>query len=392
MFRKIALLICLMCTSAMRCLATEDSIRVSLLTCSPGPEVYELYGHTAIRCELPDREVDVVFNYGVFDFKAKHFAWRFALGECDYIVQAIPWSYFIGEYVARGSSITAQELNLTQQEALQLFERLAHNCLPENRTYRYNFLRNNCTTMVRDRIEETLGGQVLYPDSLPHYSYREMLHQYTAAHPWAQEANDLLLGADVDTMLSERDMMFAPEYFMRFCSGAIIMDADGRQRPLVRRTETPIAAQPQPDATSPLMLPWQALAVFGAICLMVMMCELHSRRICWLWDVVLLTVQGCVGTLIAFLFFFSEHPSVDSNWLLWLFNPLAFAGIPLVVRAATRNRTTHWHAAYFTVLALFLLFSPWIPQGFGKIIIPLALCLLTRPVCNHIISHQLKRD
>ena len=71
----------------------QDSIRVTLLTCSPGPEVYELYGHTAIRCEsdsLPFREGwggSVVFNYGVFDMSKPHFAWHFVLGHTDYMVQ-----------------------------------------------------------------------------------------------------------------------------------------------------------------------------------------------------------------------------------------------------------------------------------------------------------------
>ena len=43
-----------------------DSVSVSLITCYPGPEIYKLYGHTALRVRYG--EWDVMFNYGVFDF------------------------------------------------------------------------------------------------------------------------------------------------------------------------------------------------------------------------------------------------------------------------------------------------------------------------------------
>ena len=180
----------------------QDSIRVTILTCSPGPEVYELYGHTAIRCQAPERGFDEVFNYGVFDMSKPFFAWHFVLGQTDYMVQPIPWRYFVKEYEERGSSITEQELNLTPAEARRLTNRLIENCLPENCEYRYSFLYKNCTTMVRDMVEGTINGRIQYPDTLPHQTAREILHRYTAEHPWAQEGNDLLLGTEVDTILS----------------------------------------------------------------------------------------------------------------------------------------------------------------------------------------------
>ena len=84
-----------------------DSIRASLITCSPGQEVYALYGHTALRLQNFTTGEDVVFNYGVFSFKQPHFIWRFVRGQCDYMVVPTPWQYFTREYEERGSSITA---------------------------------------------------------------------------------------------------------------------------------------------------------------------------------------------------------------------------------------------------------------------------------------------
>ena len=392
----------------------QDSIRVTLLTCSPGPEVYELYGHTAIRCEsdsLPLREGwggSVVFNYGVFDMSKPHFAWHFVLGHTDYMVQPVPWKYFVREYEERGSSITEQELNLTPAEAHRLTARLMENCLPENRNYRYNFLFKNCTTMVRDMIEEAINGRIQYPDTLPHETFREVLHHYTADHPWAQEGNDLLLGAGVDTILSARAAMFVPENLMQAFDGAFICTPRGDMRPLVKSKECLIPAHSQTFSVSrskeketdtstissslhkgldgiASLSPVQMMLAFGGLCLLILLLEVWTKRIFWLWDVLLLLLQGAAGLLLTFMFLFSQHPAVDSNWQIWVLNPIALIGIPFVIKSAIRREPTYWYSFYFVVLALFLF--PWIPQVFAKITVPLALCLLTRPV-----SYYLTKD
>ncbi len=371
----------------------QDSIRVTLLTCSPGQEVYALYGHTAIRVQQPGKGVDDVYNYGLFSFSKPHFLWRFVLGQCDYMVQPFPWNLFVREYVERGSSITAQELNLTPQEAHRLMSRLQENSLPENCEYRYNFLYNNCTTKVRDMVEQAINGSIQYPDSLPCRTHREVLHQYTAEHPWVQEGNDLLLGAEVDTLLSEHAAMFVPENLMQAYDGAFICTPKGDQRPLVRSTEVLVEARPQTVEPEFPLLPWQTMLAFAAVCLFVMLLEVLTRRLFWLWDVLLLLLQGVAGTLLTFMFLFSEHPAVGSNWQVWLLNPIAFIGIPLVVRAALKHETTLWYAFQFVMLASFLLFSPWIPQEFAKITVPLALCLLTRPLSYYLRkSKKVKRS
>ena len=51
----------------------KDTLCISILTCSPGQEVYELYGHTALRVKNISRDEDWVFNYGVFSFNKPNF-------------------------------------------------------------------------------------------------------------------------------------------------------------------------------------------------------------------------------------------------------------------------------------------------------------------------------
>jgi hypothetical protein len=90
------------------------------------------------------------------------------------------------------------------------------------------------------------------------------------------------------------------------------------------------------------------------------------------------------------MFFFSKHPAVDSNWQIWLLNPIALLGVFLVTKSAIKHKPTLWYAFQFALLALFLLFSPWIPQVFAKITVPLALCLLTRPISYYIVKGKKK--
>ena len=418
MFKKIVIILCLFQLSIINCqlsiaLAQQDSIRVTLLTCSPGPEIYELYGHTAIRCQTPkpplgEERTDIVFNYGVFDMSKPYFAWHFVLGQTDYMVQPVPWEFFVREYDERGSSITEQELNLTPSEARRLLSRLLENCLPENCQYRYNFLYKNCTTMVRDMVEGVIDGSIQYPDTLPHQTYREVLHHYTPEHPWAQEGNDLLLGAEVDTILSEHAAMFVPENLMRAYDGAFIITTRGDMRPLVKSKELRIKSEELRVKSLELRAknnsnqsadnssfdfsffiqhfsPFTFIFSFGGLCLLIVFLEVWTKRIFWLWDVLLLLAQGAAGVLLTFMFFFSDHPAVDSNWQIWVLNPIALIGIPLVIKSAIQHKPTLWYAFQFAVLALFLLFSPWIPQVFAKITVPLALCLLTRPISYYLV-------
>ena len=361
-----------------------DSIRASLITCSPGQEVYALYGHTALRIQNYTAGQDLVFNYGMFSFKQPHFIWRFVRGQCDYMVVPIPWQYFTQEYEKRGSSITEQVLNLTQEEANRMYLRILEECKPENREYRYNFLYNNCTTKVRDIIESCVEGRIVYPDSIPLYTHRQMLHQYTKEHPWAQEGNDILLGAAVDTLVNIRSAQFAPEYMLRYADNAYIYAANNDKRPLILKKEILLHKKPQVIESEFPLSPRQAMAVLLCFSILIVLVERWVNWQFWLWDAVLLLGQGLAGMVLLFMFFFSEHPAVDSNWQIWVLNPIALIALPMVIKAAYQRKKTMWHAAFFVILTTFVVFSPWMPQEFGKLVVPLALTLLTRPISYYL--------
>lgn len=358
------------------------NIEVSVLTCSPGQEVYSYYGHTAIRVKDRNMGTDHVFNYGVFDFNSENFLWRFVLGQTDYMCVATPWEYFIPEYEKRGSSLVAQVLNLTEAEAMNVRDYLYNNIRKENCVYRYNFLKNNCTTKVMDCVDACVDGELVYSWVSEPCTYRGILREYTKDHLWSQEGNDVLLGADVDTTLSHRATCFIPEYYMNALQGAVVRNEFQDTRQLVLRNDTLVRARHnivQTEETfpfSPIELGW---GMFGVALLLVGV-EFLCKKMMWMMDVLLMLVHGLAGCLICFLFFFSEHPALDSNWLIGILNPLPLILLPFVVKAAWKDTSTLWHYFMAVWMALYLLFIPWMPQQMGSLVVPVLAIMLSRQV------------
>ena len=307
--------------------------RFSLLTCSPGDEAYSLFGHTALRYCDEARGVDKVYNYGYFDFDSPNFAWRFILGQTDYLVAYVPYRIFITEYAERGSSVVEQVLNLDSLQVSRLYRLIETNCRPENRVYRYNYFYNNCTTKARDKFIESLGdGYSLAYEAgakdIP--TLRQTLRTYTAAHPWYSFGIDLLMGSDVDRVSSCDEQQFAPMNLMADLAAACIVDGEGNRLPAVESTNL-LLEENKPLVQRGNFTPFNAALVLLIFTFVVMLCELRSRKTFWGYDLLLMTVQGLAGALLLFMALCSEHPAVDANYVILLLNPIALLLMPVAI-------------------------------------------------------------
>lgn len=367
--------------------AQQDSIQVSLLTCAPGSEIYSLFGHTALRVQNYSRGTDVVFNYGMFSFNTPHFIYRFVKGETDYQLGVVPYSYFEYEYGERGSSVYQQVLNLTGTEKQRLCRLLEENYLPENRIYRYNYFYDNCTTRARDQIEKCIEGEVVYPDSFPNRSFRSIVHEFTAQSPWSELGIDLCLGVQADAPINQRQQMFSPFYMKEYASNAYIVGKDGRKRPLVLKEEKVVdvaSVETKPSFCSPL---WCATFLL-AFSVLIGWWQWRRNRIYWGWELILFAAQGVAGCIIAFLFFFSVHPTVGSNWLLILFNPIPLLYLPFMVYFTVKRRKDWYHFVNMVYLTLFIVIFPFCLQEFNLTVLPLALSLLVTSVSHILVLNR----
>ena len=379
--------------------SSPDSVRISLLTCAPGEEIYSLFGHTAIRYEEPARGIDRVYNYGLFSFNTPNFTLRFALGNADYRLGVEDYRHFAVEYEYFGRSVWQQTLNLTAEEQQQLITLLEENYRPENRIYRYNFFYDNCATRPRYKVEESLqksGSQPLfsntYTENNETKSYRDIVHQYTKGHPWAQFGIDFCIGSQADRPISERQMMFSPFYLMDAFDKARIVNAS-ENRPLVTATQKIIDCEPDVSAPAESDI-WDTLTPIRLSLLFFIgigiatVYGLRKKKSLWGLDIAVFAAAGIAGCIIAFLALFSEHPTVGANYLLFVFHPGHLLCLPFFINDERKQRKSRYHLLNCMVLTLFIAFFPVIPQNFDLAVLPLALSLLIRSASNLILTYK----
>ncbi|WP_276867767.1 DUF4105 domain-containing protein [Bacteroides heparinolyticus] len=375
--------------------APEDSTRISLLTCAAGGEIYYLFGHTAIRYENFTRGVDVVFNYGVFDFNTPNFTFRFALGDTYYQLGVTEYRYFANEYTALGRDVWQQTLNLTYGEKEHLFRRLQENYKPENRMYLYNFFYDNCATRPRDQIEHAIDGTLRYAenmtDSNTGISFRDLLHKYSEGHPWARFGMDLCMGSKADKPISRREMMFVPFYLQEHFSKAQITDRQGRTRPLVASEKKIVLTGKTPaDFRTGGITPMQSALLLLTVMAGITLWGVSWRKSLWGIDLILFAAAGTAGCILAFLALFSQHPAVSPNYLLFVFHPLHLLCLPSMLIRVKRKKASRYMRANFIVLTLFIALWVIIPQKFPLTVLPLALCLLIRSGSNLFLTYKKK--
>ena len=353
-----------------------DSVEVSLLTCSPHEEIYSLYGHTALRYHDLRSGDDYAFNWGVFDFNKPFFVLRFVFGLTDYLLEPTPFKLFCEYYKYWGSSVTEQVLDLTPEEKWKVQQALADNLKEENRTYRYNYFYDNCSTRPRDIIERCIDGKIEYEareDFSP--SYREMVHQSTRNHPWAKFGNDMLLGIKADRATTREQQEFLPEHLMYDFDHAQIY-ANGVYRPLVKERRMSVMPGVQVIEPDFPLSPTAVFCLLLAISLIIFTLEWRRHKTYKYWDALLMLVQGLAGCML-FIMIFSQHPTTSINLQILLLNPLPLFFIPAILR----RKKTRWWNILLTMTVLFLIGGIWQHYAEGMMIV--ALCLLIRFWSNY---------
>lgn len=372
--------------------AQSDSLRVSLLTCGPGQEVYNLFGHSAIRVKNEATGVDYVFNYGIFSFNTPNFVLRFCLGQTDYQLGVQYYDDFVWNYQMQGRFVHEQVLNLTEQEKLQLVAALEENYLPENRIYRYNYFYDNCATRPRDMVERAINGEVRYTEDMDTpqkaLTYRGLVHEYTTKQPWSRFGIDLLLGSEADKPISRRASMFVPFYLEEYFHNAQKADLQGRNSGLIAE-ELEITAQDESDWASPTPLtPMRVFLLLFILVAALTAWGIKQGRSLWGLDLLVFAIAGIAGCIIAFMVLFSEHPAVSPNYLLLLLHPLHLIFLYHIVKRVKKLQRSVYLGANMVVILLFLAFWALIPQKFPIEIVPLALILLVRCISNIVLSYR----
>ncbi|MGK7311779.1 MAG: lipoprotein N-acyltransferase Lnb domain-containing protein [Candidatus Longimicrobiales bacterium M2_2A_002] len=361
-----------------------DSLRVFLVTFDQGAAVWERFGHNALWVHDPEAGTDIAYHWGLFDMSEEGFLVEFLQGRMFYYMGAADAPALIAAYRRVGRDATVQELALTVAEAAELQEFVRWNVRPENRRYRYDYFRDNCSTRVRDALDRALGGAL--HDALAarptDWTYRSQAVTLTAEDALLTTGMDLGLGPLADQPITHWELAFIPMR-LRDDVRVLTLSRDGKPRPLVvseRRLDAVGAGDPSPAGpTSPTgralghllvgLLVGGVLAGAGAV---VGGPGRGARAARWLlaalggaWGL----AAGLLGLILLGLWTLTDHEFAWRNENLLQTNPLALGLlvlVPLAVltgRAVSAARTLALALLALSLLGLLIHPLPLTPQA-----------------------------
>ena len=357
-------------TAGAQSMRNPDSIQISLLTCSPGKEVWAQYGHTAIRYYDKESGEDLAINYGIFSLDQTYFIPRFVLGMTDYRMGVQPMDMFLAQYSYEGRGVVEQVLNLSAEDKEVIYKALQENMKPENVVYRYNYFFDNCTTRARDMLVNHLHGKVVYPPAEEDATFRSMIHKWNNKYEWSQFGEDLLLGVNADRKTTKSEQQFLPENLRSDFDKATY-----KGKPLVK--ETNVLLDAETEVVEPVfpLSPLSVALIFAVISLVMMLFSYRRQQVYWAWDLALMLTSGLMG-IIFFVMIFSQHPCVSLNFILLFFNPL-----PLFFLYSTiKKKKVIWWKIWGVLIILGL---------FGSLFqeIPLPILIVASFLLLHCIVH-----
>lgn len=302
---------------------TADA-EIWLVTYGPGEIYWQRFGHNAIWVRDPRRGLDHVFNFGFFDFAQENFLLRFVRGRMLYFSAARPAGEEFAAYIDENRSIRAQRLTLSTRQKERLTAYLLNEVRPENRDYRYDYYRNNCSTRVRDALDMALDGQLSAEfGTLPAgQTWREHTRRLTAEDFWLYLGLEIVLGAPVDAPINAWEEMFIPALLAEAVAGMAV-EEDARVVPLVPEDVTLYESSLSPPSQAPRA--WWPRYLLASLAVVLAAGLLGrgagsglARGLARSWFL----ASGAAGLVLLFFWFGTDHAVASLNLNLLVFNPL----------------------------------------------------------------------
>lgn len=300
---------------------SEDAY-IALITCRPGDEIFNSWGHTGIRVYDKANNIDHVYNYGMFSFSEPNFMGKFLKGKLLYWVDIEPYANFIYKYHQEKRSVLEDKLDLSQDEKVRIFDALNENLKAENRKYLYDFFFDNCSTRPRDIVlNELTVDQDL--NKKGRTSFRHLLDPYILHQSWIDFGIDLIIGSIADKQATLSEQMFLPEKMQEQFKNthtkgnSIISESN-----LLADYEYKIKERKQSSFFKPDLI--ALILLILEFILFIKYRKEKRPRILKYYNNLWFFLLGVSGLLIAFMWFGTDHDATKNNLnLLWM-NPLFF--------------------------------------------------------------------
>ncbi|MFQ6601648.1 DUF4105 domain-containing protein [Flavobacterium sp. C3NV] len=319
-------------------LPLSKDAKISVLTCGLGNETYSYFGHTAIRVADPGNNIDVVYNYGAFDFRTPNFVAKFAKGDLQYFVIVHSFPEFIEEYNNEKRSVFEQELLIAQDAKQRLFDNLNTTLASEDRFYTYKFIDKNCTSMVVDIINKSLKGTVITKKGDKDITYRSILFPYFNGHFYDQLGTSIIFGTKVDQL--------GTKIFLPFELKNSLEKTTYQNQSLVAKSNTLLSFEKETPSSW-----WNNVYTYLFILAFIVLA--HNKIV----DKIYLLILSLIGTFFVFMGFYSFHHELAMNYNVLLFSPLLL--ILLLLSVIKNKRWTYrfavLHLLFLVVYAIFLI-------------------------------------
>lgn len=307
----------------------SESSKISIYTCGRGEELYSTFGHTALRVKDSINQLDVVYNYGAFDFREGNFYMKFVKGDLQYFMNVTSNDEFIYEYQYDNREVIEQTLNLSLAKKQILFDDLNADYGSDKKYYTYKFIDRNCTSKVVDKINLSIGKQLIQKVDDTSISYRTVLYPYFENYFWYKLGINIIFGAKTD---KKAEKLFLPIELLHSLDKAKV---DGKS--LVLKKETIIKGA----EIKPIFSFTNSIYLVSLALLTIVLLNKKMITNCYL------IIVGLIGLFFSLVGFYSLHQELLWNYNALLFNPL-YLLIPFL--------SGKWLKKIVLVSALFLVF------------------------------------
>jgi hypothetical protein len=355
-------------------------LRMSLLTCGPGQDLYSIWGHTGIRLIDSGRGTDVVFNYGTFDDSDPLFYVKFTRGIMMYSVTPYAFNDFMEEYRYFKRSVTEQVLDLDCNTKLQLEKALWKNTEEQNKFYPYHFYADNCTTRARDILIDNIHPATQFKNIRPQpgtSTYRQLIHSYmnSSTQAWNRFGIDVLLGNHLDEPMNNKQAMFLPDYLLKGFDSATLL-----KHPLV--TEKLLLL---PDAQPHNNTFFTPVILFSLVLIIMIVLSFtknpFAQKTLLVLDRLFFLFTGLLGLLMLTLWIARVDSVCRNNYnLLW-----ALPTHSIIAFLMTRKKQWIKYYWLFTIIlnTLLLLAWRWLPQEMNNSVLLVIFILIFRSLAQY---------
>ncbi len=323
--------------------------RIGVATMQPGEIFFERFGHNAIIVVDAETGQATSYNFGYFDPEEPDFLRRFIRGDMQYSLVALPVDIDLYQYQQSGRGVDIQWLDLAPGQAHAVAGILSERAKPENARYRYDYFTANCSTQVRDVLDEAMGG-ALKPQLSARSrgnTLRSEAVRLASPAPWMWLGFDLGLGPDADRPMSRWDEAYVP---MRLADSLReARNTAGQPLVLSEQALLPHRIAPEPPEAPRPWWPWLVAGLLAAAAIL-WSAPRHPRTTALVGGLLWL-LCGVGGALLAYLWGLTEHQAAWANRNLLLLNPLCLLLLPGAVMLVRGHRPGAWFGWLLAAIA-----------------------------------------